>query len=321
MEAYTTWVRRNKDYVHSLQSLANKALIKWSVIVYHDFLCKFAVFQLAALVDLIFDTIVDNISPKFLGLTWLLPERFSNSEIGPEAVTATLGTLTAINEHIIDTAPEESHTGLAYPLSFAYGLYISALKDLGTLVEVVAEQYYGDKRWNFIAVRKLPSKKHSSSEISTLMLLYMRVTVRLALFGNCGYKMLLHGGETPDIGKILMIQVYNIKLGASLLSRFGESARMITDPLWVQRSKQQHAIMKPQNTFPNLYLVFRQTVENTEKLLEPVPLIGSLAGRVNIFDVVLLAEKIVELVVGTQTRYTYVWILKSEAASIHGSRQ
>ncbi|MBA0831681.1 hypothetical protein Goarm_016132, partial [Gossypium armourianum] len=205
MEAYKTWVRRNKDYVHSLQSLAN-------------------------------------------GLTWLLPERFSNSEIDPEAVTATLGTLTAINEHIIDTAPEESHTGLADPLSFPYGLYISALKDLGTLVEVVAEQYYGDKRWNFIAVRKLPSKKHSSSEISTLMLLNMRVTVRLALFRNCGYKMLLHGGETPDVGKILMIQVYNIKLGASLLSRFGESARMISDPLWVQRSKQQHAIMKPQSS-------------------------------------------------------------------------
>ncbi|KAG4173804.1 hypothetical protein ERO13_A11G084200v2 [Gossypium hirsutum] len=182
MEAYKTWVRRNKDYVHSLQSLAN-------------------------------------------GLTWLLPERFSNSQIGPEAVTATLGTLTAINEHIIDTAPEESHTGLADPLSFPYGLYISALKDLGTLVEVVAEQYYGDKRWSFIAVRKLPT-----------------------LCQNCGYKMLLHGGETPNVGKILMIQVYNIKLGASLLSRFGESAWMISDPLWVQRSKQQHAIMKPQTS-------------------------------------------------------------------------
>ncbi|TYH99880.1 peroxisome biogenesis protein 16 [Gossypium hirsutum] len=159
------------------------------------------------------------------GLTWLLPERFSNSQIGPEAVTATLGTLTAINEHIIDTAPEESHTGLADPLSFPYGLYISALKDLGTLVEVVAEQYYGDKRWSFIAVRKLPT-----------------------LCQNCGYKMLLHGGETPNVGKILMIQVYNIKLGASLLSRFGESAWMISDPLWVQRSKQQHAIMKPQTS-------------------------------------------------------------------------
>lgn len=42
MEAYKNWVRQNKDYVHSLESLAN-------------------------------------------GLTWLLPERFSESEIGPEA--------------------------------------------------------------------------------------------------------------------------------------------------------------------------------------------------------------------------------------------
>ncbi|PPR85631.1 hypothetical protein GOBAR_AA35060 [Gossypium barbadense] len=75
------------------------------------------------------------------GLTWLLPERYSNSEIGPEAVTATLGTLIAINEHIIETVPKESHTGLADPLSFPYELYISALKVLGTLVEVGAEQY------------------------------------------------------------------------------------------------------------------------------------------------------------------------------------
>lgn len=42
MEAYKRWVRRNKEYVHSLESLAN-------------------------------------------GMTWLLPERFSDSEIGPEA--------------------------------------------------------------------------------------------------------------------------------------------------------------------------------------------------------------------------------------------
>ncbi|KAK5776537.1 hypothetical protein PVK06_044497 [Gossypium arboreum] len=75
------------------------------------------------------------------GLTWLLPERFSNSEIGPEAVTATLGTPIAINEHIIETVPKESHTGLADPLLFPYELYISALKVLGTLVEVGAEQY------------------------------------------------------------------------------------------------------------------------------------------------------------------------------------
>lgn len=42
MEAYKTWVRRNRDYVRQLSSLAS-------------------------------------------GMTWLLPERFAASEIGPEA--------------------------------------------------------------------------------------------------------------------------------------------------------------------------------------------------------------------------------------------
>ncbi|OMO88035.1 Peroxisome membrane protein, Pex16 [Corchorus capsularis] len=77
------------------------------------------------------------------GLTWLLREWFSTSEIGPEAVIAILGIITAINEHIIDTAPNERHAGSAGPSSFPYGLCIPALKDLETLVEVVAEQYYG----------------------------------------------------------------------------------------------------------------------------------------------------------------------------------
>ena len=63
-----------------------------------------------------------------------------------------MGILTAINEHIIDTAPNERHTVSVDPSSFPYGLCISSLKDLETLVEVVAEQYYGDEKWNFIAV-------------------------------------------------------------------------------------------------------------------------------------------------------------------------
>lgn len=42
MEAYKRWVRRNRDYVRQLSSLAS-------------------------------------------GMTWLLPERFAASEIGPEA--------------------------------------------------------------------------------------------------------------------------------------------------------------------------------------------------------------------------------------------
>ncbi|XVE73953.1 hypothetical protein DITRI_Ditri11bG0159600 [Diplodiscus trichospermus] len=365
MEAYKTWVRRNKDYVHSLESLAN-------------------------------------------GLTWLLPERFSTSEIGPEAVTAILGILTAINEHIIDTAPDGRHIGSVEPSSFPYGLCISAIKDLETLVEVVAEQYYGDNKWNFIAVTEA-----------------IKVIVRLALFRNSGYKMLLHGGETPNVEK----DSYNTSKQDSVggfpntgahhgpgwlqnnhgqnpwnlegralyaLSRFGDSARMISDPVWMQRIQQQHAIMEPPTsiikrptlsmilsekgvngalfvlgevlfiTRPLIYVWFirrygirswipwflslavdfigigflsrvtrsgqdgreqqfhlsasekdevkrrkllwalylmrepffskytRQKLESTEKLMEPVPLIGTLAA------------KIVELVIGAQTRYTYM---------------
>ncbi|XVF22649.1 hypothetical protein REPUB_Repub12eG0189600 [Reevesia pubescens] len=364
MEAYKTWVRRNKDYVHSLESLAN-------------------------------------------GLTWLLPERFSTSEIGPEAVTAFLGILTAVNEHIIDTTPDERHAGSAGPSSFPYGLCISALKDLETLVEVVAEQYYGDKKWNFIAVTET-----------------IKVIVRLALFQNSGYKMLLHGGETPNVEKDSENTSSQLRIGGPLpgghhepgwlqnnhrqnpcnlegralsaLSRFGESARMISDPVWMQRIQQQHAIMKPPTSIiqrptlsmilsekgvngalfvmgevlfisrPLIYVLFirrygirswipwflslavdfiglgfvshvtksgrggreqqfhlsasekdevkrrkllwalylmrepffskytRQKLESTETLLEPVPLIGTLAA------------KMVELVIGAQTRYTYM---------------
>ncbi|XP_039031596.1 peroxisome biogenesis protein 16-like isoform X2 [Hibiscus syriacus] len=356
MEAYKTWVRRNKDYVHSLESLAN-------------------------------------------GLTWLLPERFSTSEIGPEAVTAFLGIITALNEHIIDTAPSERQPGSADPSSFPYGLCISALKDLETLVEVVAEHYYGDKKWNFIAVTEA-----------------IKVMVRLALFRNSGYKMLLHGGETPNVEKGSDDTSSQHRIGGftgpggnhgqnpwsfegralSALSRFGESVRTTSNPTWIQRVPQQHPIMEPPTsiikrptlamilsekgvngalfvlgeilfiTRPLIYVFFirrygirswipwfislsvdfigfgflshvtksgtvereqkfhfsasekdevkrrkllwalylmrepffgkytRQKLEGTERLLEPVPLIGTLTG------------KIVELIIGAQTRYTYM---------------
>ncbi|KAJ8900307.1 hypothetical protein K2173_024947 [Erythroxylum novogranatense] len=212
MEAYKRWVRINKDYVHSLESLAN-------------------------------------------GLTWLLPERFSSSEIGPEAVTAILGIITAINEHIIDTTPTRKHRGFAEPHSFPYSLCISAIKDLETLVEVVAEHYCGhDKKWNFIAVTEAT-----------------KVLVRLALFRNSGYKMLLSGGETPNTeqhpgfpssqhntGAKLRTQgepglrnfngqnPWNLEGRAlSALNRFGENAMMVSDPVWLRRVQHQHAIMEP----------------------------------------------------------------------------
>ncbi|XP_030541001.1 peroxisome biogenesis protein 16 isoform X1 [Rhodamnia argentea] len=215
MEAYKRWVRRNKEYVHSLESLAN-------------------------------------------GLTWLLPERFSSSEIGPEAVTAILGVITAINEHIIDTAPSQIHTGHPAPSAFPYSLCISALKDLETLVEVVAQHYYGDtKKWNFIAATEA-----------------IKFLVRLAMFRNSGYRMLLQGGEIPNSEEKLEVcssqsrhgdfrkpgfysgpgsfrncvgqNGWNLEGRAlSALNRFGENARMVSDPVWLRRVQQQNAIMEP----------------------------------------------------------------------------
>lgn len=365
MEAYKKWVRRNRDYVHSLESLAN-------------------------------------------GLTWLLPERFSSSEIGPEAVTAFLGIITAINEHIIDSTPTHIHTN-STESSFPYSLCISALKDLETLVEVVAEHFYGnEKKWNFIAITEAT-----------------KVLVRLALFHNYGYKMLLHGGETPNVENSAnasssphsnggftkprghhghgYLQRYpgqnpwNLEGRAlSALSRFGDNARMVSDPTWLHRVQQQQAIMDPPTpavkrhtlssilsekglhgvlfvmgevlfiTRPFIYVLFirkygirawnpwfislavdllgmgitsyatgsgdnrkhkqfhisasekdelkrrkllwalylmrdpffskytRQRLESTQKVLEPVPIIG------------FLTEKIIELITGAQTRYTYM---------------
>ncbi|KAM7260877.1 hypothetical protein ACFE04_026352 [Oxalis oulophora] len=205
METYKRWVRRNKDYVHSLESLAN-------------------------------------------GLTWLLPERFSSSEIGPEAVTSLFGIMTAINDHIIETAPQR-HGSSIQTQSQLYSLCISVLKDLETLVEVVAEQYVGvDKKWNFIAVTEAA-----------------KVLVRLAMFQNSGYKMLLQGGETPNVedsslqDKPENFQNSNGVMGnghgpapwnlegraLSALNRFGENARRVSDTAWPQRVHPQRAVIEP----------------------------------------------------------------------------
>jgi len=69
------------------------------------------------------------------------------------AVSAAVGVITAVNEHIIETAPTQMRVNATVPPSFPYSLCISALKNLEPLIEVAAQQYYGDdKRWNFIAV-------------------------------------------------------------------------------------------------------------------------------------------------------------------------
>lgn len=102
--------------------------------------------------------------------------------------------------------------------------------------------------------------------------LFIRVLVRLALFRNSGYKMLLHGGETPNDEKHLAASTpqrngftkpgghlgpmylrnnngqdaWNLEGRAlSALSRFGENARMVSEPVWLRRVQHQHAIMEP----------------------------------------------------------------------------
>ncbi|KAJ0113540.1 hypothetical protein Patl1_00335 [Pistacia atlantica] len=315
METYKRWVRRNRDYVHSLESLAN-------------------------------------------GLTWLFPERFSESEIGPEAVTTILGIITALNEHIIETTPSQKGIGSPERYSFPYSLCVSALKDLETLVEVVAQHYYGDdKKWNFIAITEAT-----------------KVLVRLALFRNSGYKMLLHGGEALNVEEPsnnlssqhrtgnpskpvahqapgylknkVALDPWNLEGRAlSALNRLGENARMVSEPAWLQRIQHQHAILEEHKTsvverptlssllskkvtnsrhggtdqkfhlsIPEkdelkrrkllwaLYVMrdpffskyTRKRLEHTGKLLESVPVIG------------FLTEKLIELVMGAQTRYTYM---------------
>ncbi|KAH6779816.1 shrunken seed protein [Perilla frutescens var. hirtella] len=210
MEAYKRWVRRNKDYVHSLESLTN-------------------------------------------GLTWLLPERFSESEIGPEAVTSILGVITTINEHILQTTPIQTRTRHAEPSSFPFSLCITLLKDLETLVEVAAQQLYGEeKKWNFMAVTEA-----------------IKVLLRLAILQNSGYKMLLHGGETiNDRGESDDLDSQRNAVGPqgvsgilknhqgqtpwnlegralSALNRFGENARTVSEPTWLRRVQHQQAVMSP----------------------------------------------------------------------------
>ncbi|KAL3618693.1 hypothetical protein CASFOL_037512 [Castilleja foliolosa] len=218
MEAYKRWVQKNRDYVHSLESLAN-------------------------------------------GLTWLLPERFSESEIGPEAgfvefwLTSLLGIITTINEHILESTPTHTRTGhLESSSSFPFSMCITLLKDLETLVEVIAQQFYGeDKKWNIMAITES-----------------IKVLLRLAILRKSGYKMLLQGGESINEGNEsndldprrngLLLEPglhgvtknyhgqtsWNLEGRAlSALTKFGENARAVSEPTWLRRAQHQQAIVEP----------------------------------------------------------------------------
>ncbi|KAK1323779.1 Peroxisome biogenesis protein 16 [Acorus calamus] len=178
---------------------------------------------------------VQSLESLLNGLTWMLPERFSDSEIGPEAVSSLLGIISSMNQHIIDADSTQKRTGVTPESLLSWSFFISALKELETLVEVVVEQFYGDdKKWNFIAAME-----------------GIKVMMRLALFRDSGYKMLLQGGASLNVEESVDAKPGGYNMPRSdfrgfhtrnlegramfALNRFGENAKINSDPAWLKR--------------------------------------------------------------------------------------
>ncbi|URE48111.1 Peroxisomal membrane protein (Pex16) [Musa troglodytarum] len=205
------------------------------------------------------------------GITWLLPERFSNSEIGSEAVYALLGIISTVNQHIIDTSPTRMRPHGFGKSTFPWSLCVSALKDVETVVEVAAQQFVGEERkWNYLAVTEA-----------------VKVFVRLTAFHDSGYKMLLQGGELVNMDERLEVsRAYHARNGdsgvsggynrpehihgyhgsiprslegraISALSRFGENAKMASNPMWLNKlclsSEATPALLFEKPTFSTLW--------------------------------------------------------------------
>eukprot|EP01018_Ginkgo_biloba_P005066 Gb_27812 [translate_table: standard] len=128
-------------------------------------------------------------------MTWFLPERFSSSEIAPEAVTALVGLITAVNQHIIENSPRPvrhvgsvpsgltQHSLRIQETGFPWSLCISGVKEVEVLIEVAAEHYLGkDKKWSFVAATEA-----------------VKAFLRLILLHENGYKMLIDGGVTANV--------------------------------------------------------------------------------------------------------------------------
>lgn len=123
-------------------------------------------------------------------MTWFLPERFSASEIGPEAVAALVGLISAFNQHIIENPPVPSRNvgqnlqrHAQHPSRFPWSLCISSVKEVEVLIEVAAEHYLGnDEKWSFVAGTEA-----------------VKAFLRLILLHKSGYKMLLDGGATSNV--------------------------------------------------------------------------------------------------------------------------
>ncbi|CAM0948444.1 unnamed protein product [Alopecurus aequalis] len=111
------------------------------------------------------------------GVTWILPERFGNSEVAPEAVYALVGIVTCVNQEILIETPTTDYSA-AHRKRWA--LVVAILRDAEAVVEVAAQHFVGDDRkWSFLAVTEAA-----------------KACVRFAAFRESGYsRMLLQGGE------------------------------------------------------------------------------------------------------------------------------
>ncbi|KAJ7299433.1 hypothetical protein O6H91_Y233100 [Diphasiastrum complanatum] len=152
MEAYTSWVRRNQQWLSSLESVANT-------------------------------------------LTWLLPERLANSEVAPEAVSTLVGLLTVLNRYIIETTPlmppnqasaslgQHSVSAPKQQKCFPWSFMLSIVKEFDVLVEVTADYFLGNEtKWTPIAMNEA-----------------VKTLIRIIIFHNSGYRILLDGGETQNL--------------------------------------------------------------------------------------------------------------------------
>uniref|UniRef100_A0ACD5WSZ3 Uncharacterized protein n=1 Tax=Avena sativa TaxID=4498 RepID=A0ACD5WSZ3_AVESA len=149
-------------------------------------------------------------------VTWILPERFGNSEIVAEAVYALAGAASCVNQHMLKDGEEQS---------FPWALVVPMLKYAEGVVEVAAQRFVGDDRkWGFLATTEA-----------------VKACCRLAAFRESGYRMLLHGGEVKNedgYGGVKRNGYYCPQNGHGLDGLFvsncpeGE-AEMMSDPMWM----------------------------------------------------------------------------------------
>jgi peroxin-16 len=97
--------------------------------------------------------------------------------------------VTVMNQHIIATGPRHPNSSspslvAAVEETFPWPLLLSVVKETEVLVEMGAEYYLGrDHKWTPVAT------------VETI-----KVLMRLLVLHKSGYKMLIDGGETPNVG-------------------------------------------------------------------------------------------------------------------------